>query len=122
MDHAYENYLNEGNLLLNRAEEELNKPHEDVVTLSVCQGTKMAIDNFLKAYLLKHQVKNVEEGDLISRYQQCISFKSDFAKISLDSFDCIHDEKCSMSEYCMSINKVSECLKVAEDFRNLIYR
>ena len=122
MDHAYENYLNEGNLLLNRAEEELNKPHEDVMTLSVCQGTKMAIDNYFKAYLLKHQVKNVEEGDLMTRYQQCIAFKPDFAQINLKSFDCIHDEKCSMSEYCMSINKVSDCLKVAEEFRTLIYR
>jgi len=122
MDHKFENYLNEGNLLLNRAEEELNKPHEDVMTLAVCQGTKMAIDNYFKAYLLKHQVQNVEEGDLMTRYEQCITFKPEFAKINLASFDCIHDDKCSMSEYCMSINKVSECVKIAEDFRNLIYR
>jgi len=122
MDHAFENYLNEGNLLLNRAEEELNKPHEDVMTLAVCQGTKMAIDNYFKAYLLKHQVQNVEEGDLMTRYQQCITFKSEFGEINLKSFECIHDDKCSMSEYCMSINKVSECVKIAEDFRNLIYR
>ncbi len=121
MEHKYENYLNEGNLLLNRAEQELNKPHEDVMTLSVCQGTKMAIDNFFKAYLTKHQVQNVEEGDLMSRYQKCVTFKPEFAKINLHAFDCIHDEKCTMSEYCMSINKVSECLKVAEDFRNLLY-
>tara|TARA_R110002050_G_scaffold109799_1_gene221355 strand:+ start:87019 stop:87387 length:369 start_codon:yes stop_codon:yes gene_type:complete len=122
MDHAYENYLNEGNLLLNRAEAELNKPHEDVMTLSVCQGTKLAIDNYFKAYLTKHQIKDVEKGDLMSRYEKCISFRPEFKEINLHSFDCINDDKCSMTEYCMSINKVSECLKIAEEFRSLIYR
>ena len=122
MDHAYENYLNEGNLLLNRAEEELNKPQMDVMTVSVCQGTKMAIDNYFKAYLTKHQIKDVNEGDLMSRYQQCISFKPEFAEIDLASFECIHDDSCSMSQYCMSIDKVSACVKIAEDLRNLIYR
>jgi hypothetical protein len=122
MDHAYENYLNEGNLLLNRAEEELNKPQKDVMTVSVCQGTKMAIDSFLKAYLTKHQVTDVETGDLMSRFHQCVAFKPEFEEIDIHSFECIHDEKCSMSEYCMSIDKVSGCLKIAEDLRNLIYR
>jgi hypothetical protein len=122
MDHAYENYLNEGNLLLNRAEEELNKPYDDVMTISVCQGTKLAIDNFFKAYLLKHQVKDVEQGDIMSRYEQCLSFKPEFSNFDFKSFECIHDEKCSMSSYCMSIEKVSECVKVAEGFRNIVYQ
>ncbi len=121
MDHAYENYLNEANLLLNRAAEELNKPYEDVMTLAVCQGTKMAIDNYFKAYLTKHQIEDVEKGDLISRYEKCIAFKPDFAKIDLTSFECINDEKCSMTDYCMTISKVSECVKVGEGLRTLIY-
>ena len=121
MDHAYENYLNQGNLLLNRAEEELNKPHDDVMTFSVCQGTKMAIDNFLKAYLTKHQVADVEAGDLMVRFQQCLAFKPEFEEIDIHSFVCIKEEKCNMSEYCMSIDNVTGCLETAKDLRALIY-
>lgn len=122
MDHTYENYLNEGNILLNRADEELNKPFKDVMTLSICHGTKLAIDNLLKAYLVKHQVADVESGNLLSRFEQCIRFTPDFKIIDLHSLDCIHDDTCSMSEYCMTVNKVTECVEMAKELRNLMYR
>jgi hypothetical protein len=122
MEHQFENYLNEANLYLNRAELELNKPHEDVMTLSVCQGTKLAIDNFLKAYLIKHQIDDVENGDLLARYNQCLAFNPAMKNIDLKTFDCIHDDHCEMADYCMSISKVEKCVRVAKDLRNLIYR
>ena len=57
---ALEKLINEANLLLVRAEEELQKPQREMVSFAACQMAKLSMFNLLKAYLVKHKIEVAE--------------------------------------------------------------
>lgn len=116
-----QNILNRANLLLNRAEEELNKPQEDVVSLSICQGTKESLDLYLKAFLLRHEAADIDAGSMVDRLERCRVFDKRFDSIDLQTLECVEGHSCHMNQYCLSINKVSECLAVAKLVRAQVH-
>lgn len=121
-DFRFENLMNEAGLLLRRAQDELNKPEEDVVPISICLGSKKAIDLYLKAFLVKHQEDNVDEGNLADRLKRCKEIQPEFSTIDFRPLDCLDDTSCRMADYCMSIGKVAQCQNVGAEVRELIFR
>lgn len=110
----------EGNQMLQRALEEVNRPAEDVACLAVCKGTKLSMDNFLKAFLLKNNIDPESLKTIRDRYEKCLIIDPSFKAIDIYLLECIDEEKCSMNEYCLSVEKVNECIVIAENLRNKI--
>jgi len=110
----------DGNQMLQRALEEVNRPAEDVACLAVCQGTKLSMDNFLKGFLLKNNIDPESLNTIRDRYEKCLILDPELKAINIYTLDCIDEDKCGMSEYCLSVEKVSECIAIAENLRNKI--
>jgi len=101
------------------AEFEMNRPHEDVVSMSVCYGARQSLISLLQLYLEGENLtpsKNIKE-----LYNECLKRDNRFAGINLTSIRCneIHNEDCE-GRYCLSVDKVSECVKVAKEVKTLV--
>ena len=98
---------------LNEAKEELFRPKEDIVSYLVCKNSQVAIENYLKGYLLKNGV-DIDDCDTIdSLFKQCVAVNSNFKKVDLSDLECKgHDLN---SRYCNEVFKVSKCFDAADD-------
>lgn len=119
-DKRIDQMIYDGNKMLQRAMDELNRPEEDVVSLSVCKGTKMTLDMFISAFLLKNNVDPNTMDSVIERYEKCLILDPTFKKIDIYQLDCMNDKGCDASRYCLSVKKVNDCLKIAEDIRTKV--
>ena len=119
-DKRIDQMIYDGNKMLQTAQYELNRPEEDVVTLSVCRGTKLTLDMFLSAFLLKNNIDPLSFNSINERYEKCLILDPTFKKVDIYHLDCVDEKGCDISRYCLSVEKVNECLKVAEDIRNKV--
>ena len=97
---------------LKDANDELCRPEEDVVAFMVCKNSQMAINNFLKGYLLKNGIETSSDETINELYTKCKSFNENFGKINLEGFDCVADSL--ESRYCSGTEKVSRCFDIAD--------
>lgn len=97
---------------LELAKEELLKPAEDIVSYSVCKNSQFSIENFLKGYLLKHNVAIAVDETIATLYQKCVDVDKNFKEIEMSAIGC----KASPidSRYCSEINSVSACYDTAD--------
>ena len=119
---ALEKLINEANLQLIRAEEELQKPKDEMMSLASCQMSKLSMFNFLKAYLLKHKIEFKDAENLVQLYNKCKAYNSDFNLIPVQEMGCVSDTHCSMEEYCMDMKYVLACVNNSKAIRTLIYK
>ena len=110
----------DGNKMLQLAMDEINRPEEDVVSLSVCRGTKMTLDLFMSAYLLKNNVDPTSLNSTSERYEKCMILDPTFKEINIYQLECMDEKGCDTACYCLSVDKVTECLKIAEDIRTKV--
>ena len=110
----------DGNKMLQLAQDEVNRPEEDVVSLSVCKGTKLTLDLFISAFLLKNNVDPTSLNGIVERYEKCLIIDPTFDKIDIYQLDCMDEKGCDASRYCLSVKKVNDCLKIAEDIRTKV--
>lgn len=110
----------DGNKMLELALNEINRPEEDVVTLSVCKGTKLTLDLFLSAFLLKNGVDPKSMETINERYEKCLILDPSFKRIDIFQLDCMGENGCDASKYCLSVEKVNECIHLAESLRNKV--
>lgn len=119
-DKRIDQMIYDGNRMLKRAMDELNRPEEDVVSLSVCKGTKLTLDLFISAFLLKNNVDPSSMEGIVERYKKCLILDPTFDKIDIYQLDCMDEKGCDASRYCLSVDKVNDCLKIAEDIRTKV--
>lgn len=117
-----EKLINEANLLLVRAEDELQKPHREMVSFAACQTAKLSIFKLLKAYLIKHKIEVEETDNLIGLFDKCKKYNHSFIDIDLQKMSCVSGTHCNMEEYCMEPNYVVDCVVKAKDIRTLLYQ
>jgi hypothetical protein len=104
------------------AEDELNRPTEDAVTLCACNYTRNALNGFLRAFLLKHSVPvstDLKSGELLNL---CSGIDPQFSGINISRFICHHvnDETECEKMYCLSVEKVNECFRMARVAKELV--
>lgn len=116
-DKRIDQLIYDGNKMLERAIDEVNRPEEDVVSLSVCRGTKLTLDLFIRAYLLKNNIDPDSMESTVERYEKCKVLDPTFDEIDIYQLDCVDENGCDAASYCLSVDKVTDCLKVAEDIR-----
>jgi hypothetical protein len=119
-DKRIDQMIYDGNKMLQRAMDEINRPEEDVVSLSVCKGAKLTLDLFMSAYLLKNNIDPTSMSSVSERYEKCKVLDPTFKDVNIYQLDCIDENGCDASRYCLSVNKVHDCLKVAEDIRTKV--
>ena len=103
------------------AEFELNRPHEDVVTMSVCYSARHSLVTMLRLFLMSKDVDQNPGNSLKSLLNQCCIIDDQFSKISLSEILCneLDHEACD-GKYCLTVDKVNECVTVTNKFKTLV--
>ncbi|MCC6721928.1 MAG: hypothetical protein IT243_06975 [Bacteroidia bacterium] len=105
------------------AEEEIYRPLEDVVTLSVCYKVRNSIAEILKLFLDSKNVKYNNNNNLETLFSLCTSNVKDFDTIDISKVYCKSENNTSCNDkYCLSLNKVAECITIAENLRDIILK
>jgi len=105
---------------LNAANEELFRPHEDIVSYSVCKNSQRAIENYLKGYLLKNGIETKNLKTIKSLYDQCVKVNKKFEQIDLSEFECKSYN--TDNAYCNEVSKVSSCFDTADNLDTFLRR
>lgn len=113
MDNRSSAFFKEATKKLEAAKEELFKPEEDMVSYSVCKNSQFAIENFLKGYLINHEVEIEMDETIQSLYEKCLQVNEDFKQIELKSMGCRTHQ--IDSRYCSEIESVSACFDAADN-------
>ncbi len=97
---------------LNEASEELFRPEEDVVTYSVCKNAQLAIENYLKGFLLQNDIDTSNYKTIDALYEECIKVNKKFEKIDFSELRCQSNK--IDATYCNEVSKVSNCFDIAD--------
>lgn len=103
--------FNEAVKKLHEANEELCRPEEDVVSYLVCKNSQVAIENFLKGYLLSKGIDPQDYKNINNLYEQCVAINPRFGDLDLAGFTCKTHALDSRS--CSGTEKVSKCYEIA---------
>lgn len=106
-------FLKEATKRLKIAKDEMFKPAEDIVSYSVCKNSQFAIENFLKGYLTKNEVKLQQNETIASLYDKCVTIDENFKTIEMGAIGC--KNHAIDSRYCSEINSVSACFDTADN-------
>lgn len=103
------------------AQNELDRPHEDVVTLSVCYSARHSMNTFLRLFLSSNNISYNKEMSLSELHAQCIKLNKEFSSINISDIHCNELNRTERDgKYCQTIEKVDECFVVANQFKDLV--
>lgn len=105
-------FFKEATKNLQLAKTELFKPSEDIVTYSICKNAQFAIENYLKGFLIKNEVKLSPKETIATLYNKCIAIDKSFKNIDINAIGC--KDHAIDSRYCSEINSVSACFDTAD--------
>lgn len=97
---------------MKEANQELYRPEEDVVSYLVCKNAQIAVQNFLRGYLLRSGIETKKEDTLDTLFTQCKELNKKFENVSLSGLNCQYENK--DSRYCDGVEKVSRCFDIAD--------
>jgi HEPN domain-containing protein len=105
---------------LNEANEELFRPNEDIATYLVCKNAQVAIENYLKGFLLQNNIDPSDYKTIDTLFEQCKKININFEKVDLSDFEC-KSHKLD-SRYCDEVSKVSNCFEIADNLDTFFRR
>jgi HEPN domain-containing protein len=107
---------------LQLAEHELNRPHEDVVTLSVCQSVRSSIKDLMRLYLLANGINSHGKMSLQNLMGLCTETNKRFSAVAISDIGCkeTEHEHCD-HKYCLSIDSVSNCVTAANKLKKIVW-
>ena len=104
--------------MLEAAEHEQQRSAEDVVTHLICTHSRLSLSNFLAGFLIRRQIPVPHPVSLVSLLEQCKEIDSRFDQLNLSQIHCRfekHDK-----DYCLDHDQVDECLKAAQQARDIV--
>ncbi len=96
---------------MKEANRELYRPEEDVVSFLVCKNAQMAVQNYLRGYLLRSGIETKKEDTLDHLYKKCVNLNKNFQQVDLKGFNCQYEN--TKGKYCDGVEKVSRCFEIA---------
>lgn len=106
---------------LNYVENELNRPVEDVVTLSICLTSRKSINNLMRAFLNSSNINPNKESSLHDLLEECKKVDPQFSAIDMSKIFCTgHSHSQCEDKHCLSYNNVEECASVAKTVKELV--
>ena len=105
------------------AQAELNRPHEDVVTISACQSVRSSMKHMMHIYLLAHAVDNNEKMSIEELMDLCVKANKLFSGVDIANIECkgVGHENCD-GKYCLSIENVSCCVTAANQLKDIMWK
>ena len=97
---------------LKEANDELCRPAEDVVSFMVCQNSHIALDNYLKGFLIENGIEPEVSASVDTLFEQCKAVNKNFEKVNLSGFECEAHEL--DSRFCNGVTNVSRCYDIAD--------
>lgn len=107
----------EADELLSFAKDELSHSEEDVNSFIVCQHSRKSIVNYLTSFLLKRGIEPRQPMTIAQLVDQCREEDARFENLDITNLFCRHDAH--NETYCLSVEKVSECMTIAQLVRGL---
>lgn len=106
---------------LQLVEFELNRPSEDVVTLSVCLKARQYMSAMMQLFLSGNLIDYKEGESLDSLLNLCKAVEPEFESINLSKVFCceLNSTECENS-YCLSLEKVNDCLETANQVKLIV--
>lgn len=104
--------------LLETASAELQKSEEDVTAHLVCYNSRQSIINYLISFLTKNGIEPKNPITMASLMDQCRGEDARFDLIDISEIFCRNDE--SHEEYCLNVEKVSDCLSIAKQTKEIV--
>lgn len=103
------------------AEIEMNRPHEDVVSMSGCYSARHSLNSLLRTYLMSVNADPNAGKSLRELLDMCVAKDARFSKLNINDVLCntIHHEVCD-GKYCMSVEKVNECVTAANHAKEIV--
>ncbi len=107
--------VNQADQLLDFASEELQRSEADVTAHMICYNSRQSIINYLISYLNRNGEELKKPVTMAGLLEQCRNLDGRFNLIDLSLINCRHEE--NSEEYCLSVQKVTECLDIAKQTR-----
>ena len=110
--------ISEADELLSFAKDELSRSEEDVASFLVCHNSRKSITNYLTSYLLKNGIEPKYPLTMANLMDQCCAEDARFENLDISNIHCRferHEE-----EYCLSVEKVAECMHIAQLVRGIV--
>lgn len=103
------------------AEFELNRPSEDVVTLSVCLKARQYMSAMMQLFLSSKLINHKEGESLESLLNLCKAVDPQFESINFSTVFCceLNNIECENS-YCLSLEKVNNCIETANRVKLIV--
>ncbi len=114
----FDTIIKQADSLLNAATEELKSTENDFVNYNACNDSRESIRKYLTSFLLKNHIEPTEPVTLAGLLKQCRATDNRFKAINMSCILCQHDSE--YDDYCLSIEKVNPCVKVAEQTREIV--
>lgn len=102
------------------AQEELNRPDDDVMTLSVCYQSRTVLADIMGAYLTLKGTDFSKAADLESLRQLSAGSDPRFSDLDLQAMVCHPTKTVNEPCFCMDLNRVRACLDMAEQCRGWV--
>lgn len=113
---------------LKRAQGELYRPAEDVVSYSACLFSRKALTSYLQALSILYAEKNSVDIDDMPTIEDWIGFSQDYSDelkdVDFSSLNCkcneILEDESEQIVFCTSVEKVHNCTELAEKVREIL--
>lgn len=102
-------------------ENELNRPEEDIVPLSICFGMRQMMKTLMQLYLSSNKIPYNGKENLGGLFTLCKKADKHFSTVNLPILECAWPEQVNCANnYCLSVEKANECMGVAHKLKGLI--
>ncbi len=103
------------------AETELNRPDEDVVTLSACMCARDSIVKIMQFYLNTKSINYAPGISIDDLHKKCVESHNGFANVDIMNVSCRnYDNENSEGEYCLSTHHIHNCLDAANKLKGIV--
>jgi hypothetical protein len=107
---------------LRASNEELNRPQENVVSISVCHHTQDAMKRMMQLYLEHHGTQTDDNAGLGELFDECYRRNPAFIQADIAHIDCKDlDARACGEQYCLSVDAVTCCSHVARQLKDVIW-
>lgn len=110
--------FSQANEMLIIAEREKDRASEDVVTHLICKNSRHALSKFLAGFIIQRQIPLHYPSSLDNLLDQCKSLDARFENLDLTKMHCRFEKE--DRNYCLEMEQVDACIKMAQQARDLI--
>ena len=112
--------ITQADAALHLASEEQMRPEEDVVPFSICHNSRTSIRIYLMSFLIKKGIQPVADSSMKELLSACSEIDKKFAALDVSDMECRGNKAHQADDYCLSIDKVTNCFDAANEVKKLI--